>query len=210
MEFIEALQWRYATKKMNGEEVKDALVQKIIQVAHLAPTSSGLQPFEVIAVSNKELREKIHPIAYKQPQILDGSHVLIFASWDEYTSQRIDAVFAHMDKERGLEKGFSDDYKESLKEKLQSWSKEKQAEHAAKQAYIGLGMAIAQAALLKVDATPMEGFENEKVDQLLGLDKKGLKSQAFLTLGYRASEGDWLQPLKKVRKPWNEFLTEHK
>ena len=208
MNLIDALNWRYATKRMNGEDVPEHLVQQIIEAAHLAPTSSGLQPFEIISVKDIELRKKIQPVAFNQPQIVEGSHVLVFASWDEYTHERVDAIFAHMDSERGLPKGSSDDYKENLKTTLHSWSKEQQAWHAAKQAYIGFGIAIAQAAIIQVDATPMEGFDNESLDQLLGLDKKGLKSQTLLTLGYRADEGDWLQPLKKVRKPFDEFLTE--
>lgn len=210
MELINALNWRYATKKMNGEKVADDKVQQIVDAAHLAPTSSGLQPFEIIVVSNEELKQKIQPIAYGQSQIVDGSHLLIFASWDKYTDERIDSIFNHMNAERGLPLDATDEYKTGLKAQLFAKSEEEQAAHTGKQSYIAFGTAIAAAAMLHVDATPMEGFVNEQLDELLGLKAKGLKSQTILTLGYRATEGDWLQGMKKVRQPKDKFVTELK
>jgi len=210
MELINALNWRYATKKMSGEKVAEEKVNQIVDAAHLAPTSSGLQPFEIIVVSNEELKQKIQPIAYNQSQIVDGSHLLIFASWDKYTDERIDSIFDHMNTERGLPLDNTNDYKNGLKNMLFSMTEEQQAAHTAKQSYIGFGTAIAAAAMLKVDATPMEGFVNADLDELLGLKEKGLKSQAILTLGYRATEGDWLQGMKKVRQPKEKFITELK
>lgn len=208
MDLINALNWRYATKKMNGKKVAEEKVNKIIEAAHLAPTSSGIQPFEIISISNQELRRKIQPIAFGQTQIVDGSHVLVFASWDKYTDERIDAIFDHMNKERGLPMNGTDAYKATLKAQLFAMTEEQQAAHTGKQAYIGFGTAIVAAALENVDATPMEGFNNEELDELLGLKERGLKSQTILTLGYRANEGDWLQGMKKVRQPKKVFLTE--
>ena len=210
MELTNALQWRYATKRMNGQNVEQELVDEIINAAYFAPTSSGLQPFEIIAVSNPELRKEIQKVAFNQPQIVEGSHVLVFAAWDKYTDERIDAIFDHMNTERGLPLDTTDDYKKGLKATLFAMSEEQQASHTAKQSYIGFGMAIAAAAMLKVDATPMEGFSNEDLDKLLELDKKGLKSTTLLVLGYRDADNDWLVDLKKVRKPKNDFLTEIK
>lgn len=210
MELLNALYWRYATKKMSGEAVSEDKVQQIIEAAYLAPTSSGLQPFEIIAISNKELREKIQPIAYGQSQIVDGSHILVFASWDKYNDERIDSIFNHMNAERGLPLDATDEYKAGLKAQLFAKSEEEQAAHTGKQSYIAFGTAIAAAAMLQVDATPMEGFVNEQLDELLGLKERGLKSQTILALGYRATEGDWLQGMKKVRQPKEKFLTEIK
>ncbi|ADX68674.1 MULTISPECIES: nitroreductase family protein [Weeksella] len=207
MSLIDSLKWRYATKKMNGKKVEQSLVEQIIEAAHLAPSSSGIQPFEIIVVSNDELKKQIQPIANNQTQIVDGSHLLIFASWDQYTDERIDFIFDHMDRERNLPENSSNDYKNSLKKSLFALTKEQQACHTAKQAYLSFGVAIAAAAQLRVDATPMEGFDNAALDTFLGLDKKGLKSQTILTLGHRATEGDWLQGLKKVRQPKEKFIT---
>lgn len=209
MSLIEALNWRYAVKKMNGQPVEQEKVDKIIAAAHLAPTSSGLQPFKVIVVTNEELKKQITPIAFNQPQIEAASHVLVFAADENYTDEGIDAVFNRMNAERGLPENTTDAYKNQLKGMLLNRSAEENFNHAARQAYIGFGLAIAEAALQKVDATPMEGFIGAELDKLLGLDKQGLKSVTILPLGYRDEAGDWLVNLKKVRKPLEEFVIEY-
>lgn len=208
MAITEALKWRYATKKMNGEIVPKELVDKITEAAHLAPTCSGLQPFRIIQISNKELKETIKPIANNQSQITDGSHLLVFAAWDNYTEERIEAFINHTTKERGLPEGALADFQNILIGMYVSKSAEENFAHTARQAYIGLGVAITAAAELRVDATPMEGFDNNALDELLGLGEKGLKSVALLALGYRDESNDWLVKMKKVRTPKNEFLIE--
>jgi len=140
--------------------------------------------------------------------VADSSHLLVFAGWDRYTDERIDKTFDKMNTLRGLPLDSTDEYKNRLKGQLASFTEEQQAAHAAKQAYIAFGLAIAQAAELGVDATPMEGFSNAELDVLLGLDKLGLKSAVMLPLGYRMEEQDWLLKLKKFRLPKEEFLIE--
>lgn len=103
-----------------------------------------------------------------------------------------------------------DDYKTRLWGMYEPLGKEWHATHAAKQAYISFGLAIAAAAEQKVDATPMEGFNNAALDELLGFPEKGLKSVVILPLGYREENGDWLVNLKKYRTPKDEFVTEIK
>jgi len=210
MSTIDALNWRYAVKKMNGQPVEQEKVDKIIAAAHLAPTSSGLQPFRVIVIMNQELKEKIAPIAYNQSQVIDSSHLLVFAAQEKYTDEGIDKVFDRMNTERGLPLDTTDAYKTQLKGMLLSKSAEENFQHAAKQAYLAFGAAIVEAAVLKVDATPMEGFDAPALDELLGLKEKGLKSVTLLPLGYRDENGDWLANLKKVRTPKDEFLIEFK
>ncbi|MNU17126.1 putative NAD(P)H nitroreductase YfkO [compost metagenome] len=207
MELLSALNWRYATKKMNGEKVDQNLVDQILEAAYLAPTSSGLQPFQVFVISNEELKEKIKPIAYNQSQITDASHVLVFAAWDNYTEERISTVFKRMVTERNMPEEAVADYKNNLIAMYTPRPAEVNFDHAARQSYIGFGMAIAAAAELKVDATPMEGFVADQLDELLGLREKGLRSTTILTLGYRDVANDWLVNLKKVRTPKEEFLT---
>lgn len=195
---------------MNGEPVEQEKVDKIIAAAHLAPTSSGLQPFKVIVITNQDLKEKIAPIAYNQSQVLDSSHLLVFAAQENYTGKGIDKVFDRMNTERGLPLDTTDAYKNQLKTTLLSKSAEENFHHAAKQAYLAFGAAIVEAAVLKVDATPMEGFDAPALDELLGLKEKGLKSVTLLPLGHRDENGDWLANLKKVRTPKDEFLIEMK
>lgn len=207
MSLLEDLKWRYATKKMNGKKVAQEKIDYILEAAHLAPSSSGLQPFQIFVISNQELKEKIRPVASNQSQITDASHVLVFAAWDCYTLERIEKVFNHTMKERGLPMDTMDDYKKNLWSMYEPLSKEWHFNHAAKQSYIALGMALAAAAELKVDATPMEGFEPPKVDEILGLRELGLKSTVIMAIGYRDAENDWLVDMKKVRTPEEEFFT---
>ncbi|MDR1503875.1 MAG: nitroreductase family protein [Prevotella sp.] len=208
MALLESLQWRYATKKMNREAVPQDKVESIIEAAYLAPTSNGLQPFSIIAISNKELKEKIRPIAHDQSQITDSSHLLVFAAWDNYTEERIAQIIDHTTSERGLPKEATEEYKGYLISTYTARTPDTNFNHTARQAYLGFGVAIAAAAELKVDATPMEGFDNQALDELLELPKKGLKSVTILALGYRDVENDWLVNLKKVRTPKSEFLIE--
>lgn len=210
MSLIEALNWRYATKKMNGEAVQQEKVDMILEAARLAPTSSGLQPFKIIVISNPDKKKELMPLAFNQSQIVDASHVLIFAAWDNYTHENIDEVFNRTNAERGVPTSATEEYVARLKGMLVPRTAEENFQHAARQAYIGFGMAIAQAAMLKVDTTPMEGFDNAKVDEFLGLREKGLRSVSILTIGYRDAENDWLVNLKKVRQSLADFVIEYK
>lgn len=210
MSLIEALNWRYATKKMNGAQVPQEKVDQIIEAARLAPTSSGLQPFKIIVVTNPELKEKISAVAYGQPQIMDCSHLLIFAAWDNYSEEKIKAVFARTNAQRSLPAEATKDYEDRLISMYVPRTAEENFNHAARQAYIAFGVALAEAALLKVDATPMEGFEAQKLDELLDLKSHQLRSTTLLPLGYRDEQGDWLVNLKKVRTPLEDFVIELK
>lgn len=206
--FLEKLDWRYATKKMDpSKAVPEEKVAKIVEAVQMAPTSSGLQPYELLVVRNDDLRAAIRPVAWDQAQITEGSHLLVFAAWDTYSEERIDAVVDQMAAERGGMNDLLQGYYDRLKGMYLPRSEEENYAHAARQAYIGLGFALAAAAELEVDSTPMEGFDPAQVDEILGLKAKGLRSVLLLPLGYRDEGGDWLLNLKKVRKPLSTFVT---
>ena len=210
MEIIEAMKWRYAAKRMSGKKIPDNTINKIIEAMHLAPSGIGLQPYEIISISNKELKSKIEPIAFNQKQIVESSHLFVFAAWDTYSKERIDGVFDHLAKERNLPIEKTLGQRNFSKQFFGAMSDENNFHHAAKQAHIALGIAILTAALEGVDATPMEGFDPIALDKLLGLRERGLKSSMLLALGYRDNSNDWNLNLKKIRKPLYEFLTEIK
>lgn len=208
---IDKLNWRYATKKMDpSKTVPEDKLNRILEAANLAPTSSGLQPFEIIVVSNPEVRAKLTEAAYGQAQLNDGTCVLVFAAWDNYTAARIDAVVERMHVERGTPKEALAGYFDNLKSNYLPRDAEVNYAHAARQAYLALGVALVAAAYEEVDATPMEGFDPDAVDAILGLREKGLRSVTLMPLGYRAATGDWLNGAKKVRKPMSELITEVK
>jgi nitroreductase len=205
---IEKLNWRYATKKMDTSKiVAEDKVERILEAARLAPTSSGLQPFEVFVVTNNDVRAKIQEIAWNQAQVTEGSHLLVFAAWDNYTAERINHMFDLVNEERGFKNEGWENYRQMLLNTYPGRDEQVNFEHAARQAYIGFGMAVAAAAFEGVDATPMEGFDAAKLDEILGLREKGLRSVTILPLGYRAEEGDWLVSLKKVRRPKDQFVS---
>ncbi|UJW74709.1 NAD(P)H-dependent oxidoreductase [Rhizobium sp. SL42] len=205
---IEKLNWRYATKKMDPSKiVADDKVERIVEAARLAPTSSGLQPFEVIVVTNPDVRAKIQEIAWNQAQVTEGSHLLVFAAWDNYTTDRINGMFDLVNDERGFKNEGWENYRQMILNLYPGRDPAVNFEHAARQAYIGFGMSVAAAAFEGVDATPMEGFDAAKLDEILGLREKGLRSVTILPLGYRAEEGDWLVNLKKVRRPKDQFVS---
>lgn len=210
MSIIEALNWRYATKKMNGKAVPQEKVDLILEAARLAPTSSGLQPYKVIVITNPDLKQILLAHSFNQSQIVDSSHLLVFAAWDNYTEERINDVFAHTHKERGTPPESTTDYQKMLIGMYVPRTEEVNFNHAARQTFIGFGMALAEAAIQKVDSTPMEGFDDAEYDKILGLKEKSLKSVAIMPLGYRDETGDWLVNLKKVRQPKSEFIIEFK
>jgi nitroreductase/dihydropteridine reductase len=210
MALIEALKWRYATKKMNGQVVPQEKLDYILEAAKLAPSSSGLQPYKVFVITNKEVKEKLRAVSFDQSQVTDASHVLVWAAWDGYTLDKISAVFDKTIAERGIPANAMDDYKKNLWGMYEPLGQEWHANHSAKQAYISFGLAIAAAAEQKVDTTPMEGFIPAEVDKLLGLSELGLKSVLLLPLGYRDEANDWLVNMKKVRTSKDEFIIEIK
>lgn len=210
MALIDALKWRYATKKMNGQAVPQEKVDYILEAAKLAPSSSGLQPYKLFVITNKEVKEKLRAVSFDQSQVTDASHVLVWAAWDGYSLDKISAVFDKTIAERGIPADAMDEYKQRLWGMYEPLGQEWHANHAAKQAYISFGIAIAAAAEQQVDATPMEGFIPAEVDKLLGLNELGLKSVLILPLGYRDDANDWLVNLKKVRTSKEEFITEIK
>ena len=145
MELLKVLNERYATKKMNGQVVPEDKVEAIIEAARMAPTSSGLQPFKVIVITNKELKEKIVTISFNQTQVVDCSHLLVFAAWDNYTTERITQMLDYTVDQRGLPVGTMDDYKNRLLSIYGTRDAELNFIHAAHQSYIAFGMAIAAA-----------------------------------------------------------------
>lgn len=207
MSFLEKLNERYATKAMNGEVVPQEKINTILEAIRLAPTSSGLQPFEVLVVTNDEIKSKIKEIAWNQPQVTDCSHLLVFAAWDTYTEDRINHMFDLTNEIRGFKNEGWENYRQMLLSSYPQRDAEINFQHAARQTYIAFMAAITQAAFEGVDTTPMEGFDPAALDEILGLHKKGLRSTLLLPLGYKDTENDWLANLVKVRKPINELVT---
>ena len=208
MSLLDKLKWRYATKKMDSTKaVPPEKVEAILEAVRHTASSSGLQPYELIVITNKDLREKIKAIANNQSQITDCSHLIVFAAWDDYTAQRINDAFDMTENVRNFKNDAGVAYRQMLLNNYPARGPEVNYTHAAKQAYIGLGTALIAAAEAEVDSTPMEGFDPKALDEILDLKAKGLRSVVILPLGYRKADEDWLVNLKKVRRPKESFIS---
>ena len=207
MSFIQKLNERYATKAMNGEVIPQEKIDNILEAIRLAPTSSGLQPFEVFVITNQEVKTQIREIAWNQSQVTDCSHLLVFAAWDHYTADRINHMFDLTNEIRGFKNEGWENYRQQLLAGYPQREPSLNFAHASLQTYIALMAGMTQAIYEGVDSTPMEGFDATALDKILGLKEKNLGSTVILPLGYRDAEKDWLVNLVKVRKPMDQLVT---
>ncbi len=211
MSLITDLQWRHAVKAYDPtKKVTQENIDKILEAARFAPTSSGLQPFKVLVVENQALKDELAKGALNPECMRECSHVLVFAAWDKYTEERIDKVYDFTTDERDLPRGRFGSYTDKLKSIYLNEAAERNFAHTARQTYIALGLALAQAAELRVDSTPAEGFDNKVVDEVLQLEKLGLKSVSLMYVGVADASRDWISTMKKVRMPKEEFVVEYK
>ena len=211
MDLLKAMNWRYATKKMDPtKKVPEDKVQRILEAIRMTATSSGLQPYDIFVVTNTEVRAKIQAVANNQAQITEGSHLLVFAAWNDYTPDRINMMFDYNNEVRGFVNEGAENYRQMLLKNYPAKGPDVNFQHAALQSYIALGTALIAAAEQEVDATPMEGFKPAAVDEILGLPARGLRSTVLLPLGYREADKDWLVNMKKVRRTNDKFITEVK
>lgn len=206
MTLIESLNWRYATKRMNGNSIPTEKMESILKAISLAPSSFGLQPYSIIVVENSGMLEKIKPIANMQPQITEASALLVFAPWDNLTQERIDKYITRISSVRDVTKESLNHIKQVMETQLKNTA-EQNFIWNSKQAYIALGIGLVAAAEAKIDSTPMEGFNHEQLDDVLQLKEKGLKSSVLLALGYRDAVTDYLVNLKKVRREEEKLFT---
>lgn len=205
---IKQLEWRYATKRMNGKTVPQEKIDSILEAIRLAPSSYGLTPYKIFVITDPEVRKKIQPAAWMQPQIVESSHLLVFAVWDTITEKNVDEYMKLVADTRGMDIKALDGFKQYIMGTVNSLDAAGKVNWAARQAYIALGTGLAAAALEGVDSTPMEGFEPAKLDEVLGLKEKGLKSVVMLALGYRDTVNDPSASYKKVRRAKKDlFIT---
>jgi len=208
MNLIKQLNWRYATKRMNGTKVPQEKVDRILEAIRLAPTSFGLQAFKVIVIENEALREQIFNGACQQPQIKEASHVLVFAANKKVSQVQVDEYMQLIASTRSISVDNLSGFRAAF-DGIVAGTSEQNYAWCARQAYIAFGVGITAAALEEVDATPMEGFSVDALDKLLKLEEQNLSAVTILTLGYRDEANDQLVNAKKVRKN-KESLSEFK
>lgn len=200
MEAIQHLQWRYATKKYNGSQIDKDNLHTILESIRLTPTSLGMQPFKVLVIDNPELREKMLPIAHNQSQIKDASHLILFAANTQISEETVDTYMNNVATTRQMPVENLAGFKGMINGFVGSKNEAQITEWASRQCYIALGVAMATAASLKVDTTPMEGYKANEMDELFNLKAQGYASAVLLAVGHRDEENDQLAKLAKVRK----------
>ena len=197
---IDDLNWRYATKKYDAEKkISPADFEIICQSLRLVPSSYGLQPVKYIVINDKSMREKLLPLAYNQPQITDASHLIVICSNRNVSPKMVGEHISLMSETRNIPLEDLSKFGENMNASFAKLSAEELCEWTAKQAYISLGHIMHTCANLRIDATPMEGFNKTSFDEVLNLASKNLQSVLLLAVGYRSPE-DNLARMAKVRK----------
>ena len=204
--YNENLNWRYATKKFNpNKELIEDDLNTLLESIQLTASSYGLQPYEVIVVKNPEIREKLKAAAWNQSQITEASYLLVFASLKSVSKSYLDSYLDNIAETRNMSREDLKGMEDMITNTTLQLPAEKQKAWAAKQAYIALGNLLSAAANMKIDTCPMEGFEAEKFDEILGLQEKNLTTAVIAPVGYR-SEEDQYQHLAKVRKSKSDLI----
>jgi nitroreductase len=200
MSLLDSLKWRYAVKKMNGTNIPAEKLNTIIEATRLAPSGFGLTPYSIIVVEDEATRKNLLPAFYNQSQVVDGSAVIVFAAWNTISEKEITQYMQEIAEERGVAIDTLKDFSDAISGSFKNKTPEQARLWADKQAYLALGFTLVAAAAEEIDATPMEGFKPDAVDEILGLTALGLHSAVAVTLGYRDAANDYLSGAKKVRR----------
>jgi nitroreductase len=206
MSLLDSLKWRYAVKRMNGNKIPEATMNTILEATKLAPSSFGLTPYNIIVIEDEETRKKLQPHFYNQPQVGESSALVIFATWNSITDKEVAAYMQEIAEERGVPVESLNDFASYINGSIKNLTAEQLQIWAAKQTYIALGFTLVAAATEEIDATPMEGFKPDAVDEALGLAALGLRSAVAVTLGYRDAANDYLSGAKKVRRASDKLI----
>ncbi len=206
MKITDNLKWRYATKKFNPQlKISAGNLELLKEAVNLTASSYGLQPYKVLIIENPEIREKLKAAAWGQNQITDSSALFLFCNFTEVGADKVDNFLKLRADINGLNVNDSKDYGDMMKSMLSSLTPEEISVWTSKQTYIALGTLLAASAELKIDSCPMEGFNKEQYDEILGLKERGLTASVLAAVGYR-DENDPFLVFKKVRKPLSEMF----
>ena len=206
MSLLDSLKWRYAVKKMNGTNIPAEKLNTIIEATRLAPSGFGLTPYSIIVVEDEDTRKKLLPAFYNQAQVVDGSAVIVFAAWNTISEKEIADYMQEIAEERGVAVDTLKDFSGAINGSFKNKTAEQARVWADKQAYLALGFTLIAAAAEEIDATPMEGFKPDAVDEILGLTALGLHSAVAVTLGYSDAANDYLSGAKKVRRASEKLI----
>ena len=199
--------WRYATKKFDvNKKVSEQDLETLLEATRLSASSYGLQPYHVFVITDQKVKNRLKPASWGQSQVTDASHIIVFANKTDFGEELVDEYLQNVSKTRNIPTDNLKGYSDFMKSKLMGLSKDEKNIWTSKQAYLAFGNMMQAAAELKIDTCPMEGFEAEQYNKILGLENKNLNAAVVLAIGYR-SEEDETQHYPKVRKSKEELFT---
>ncbi len=205
---IQSLTWRYACKKFDeNRKLNKDQIDVLSKAFNLTATSFGLQPLKMLIVKSDALKAKLRPHAYFQPQITTCSHLLVICIDTAFNEDSIDAYFDLEKDIRGTSEEIVGKFRNQLKTIYKNKDRQQIDTSAIYQAYISIGTLMTVCAEQRIDSCPMEGFNPVKIDEILELEKKNLRSVLLLPVGYRADD-DIMSAMKKVRKPLDQVIIE--
>ncbi len=206
MNTIDNLKWRYATKNFDpAKKLSAESIELLKEAINLSPSSYGLQAYKVLIIENPEIREKLKAVSWGQPQITDASHLFLFCSYTKVGDKEVDEYLNLRAAVNNQNPEDSKDYGDMIKSQMASLSPDKMAAWTSKQTYIALGTLMVAAAEIKIDVCPMEGFDKEQYDNILGLNEMGLTASVIGAVGYRDNNDPYLK-FRKTRKPNTEVF----
>lgn len=206
MSLLDSLKWRYATKKFdNTKKISPENLAKIKEAIQLSASSYGLQLYKAIFITDQATKEKLVAASWGQQQVADASEVIVLANYTSVKPEYIDSFVDRMAEVRGLTKESLAGFGNFVKGKMTETPADVQQAWTNKQTYIALANVLAICGELKIDSCPMEGFESEKYNEILGLEKQGLNASLVIPVGYRSSD-DASSLAKKVRRTAAELF----
>ncbi|WP_289055309.1 NAD(P)H-dependent oxidoreductase [Carboxylicivirga marina] len=206
MNIIEQLNWRYATKEFDAsKKLTEEQLDLLLEATNLAPSSFGLQPFQMLVIENDDIKQQLKAAAWNQPQTTDASHLILFVIKTDLTDKDVDAFLKNISEVRNIPLDALAEYEKKMKGFVNQMPKEELLNWQAKQAYIAIGQLMVAAAVEGIDTCPMEGFDKNEFDKILQLKEKNLTSVVMAAVGFRSAL-DKYQHLPKVRKSLNEMV----
>ncbi|WP_077285197.1 nitroreductase family protein [Cognaticolwellia aestuarii] len=206
MNFIDALNWRYAVNQFSNEKLNQQQVNGLIESVRLSASSYGLQPYQLFVIASDQVKNDLLPFSYGQTKVANNSHLLVFAHKTQITSKDISLFISSLAKSQNKTALALNDYQQVISNDLLAKNENEQSAWAAQQCYIALGKLLSYTAINQIDACPMTGFDSQGINQVLGLNKQGLNAEIICPVGFRST--DDISALRvKYRKQTADLVT---
>ncbi len=201
--FLQDLQWRYATKAFDSQKLTDEQLNYILEAGRLTASSYGLEPWKFLVIKNPELRAKLQAASWNQTQVTEASHLIVLCARTDVNETYVNDYQISLETNAGMPAGSMDGLGNMIRGSINYLTPEQIIEWNKKQVYIALGQMMAACAVAKIDSCPMEGFDAKAYSDILGLEARNLVAAVVLPVGFRSSE-DKMSKTPKYRRSLEE------